>query len=237
MRSGRMALLAFAIVAVAGAGAPAEAEWALDVYGAAAWTQSADLHVSGRDNTGATVDATIFDIKTNTGVTAGLRAGYWIDRLPFVGLGLDFIYFSVPIPAQTASGTGTLTSEIRDEPITINAAGEARVPSVTLPALGFSPEIRLRWPLIMSKAYPQGVLQPYLTGGPAWAFTLTDDRVDVKIGGKVGSGLSVTLVRYLALFAEYRYTFFPGYTLSREAVTYKADINSHAAIVGISLRF
>lgn len=71
MRSGSMALLAFAIVAVAWAGAPAEAEWALDVYGGAAWSQSADLQVSGRDDTGATVDATIFDIKTDTGVTAG----------------------------------------------------------------------------------------------------------------------------------------------------------------------
>ena len=53
MRSGWMALLAFAIVAVAWAGAPAEAEWALDVYGGAAWTKSADLNVSGRDDTGA----------------------------------------------------------------------------------------------------------------------------------------------------------------------------------------
>ena len=108
---------------------------------------------------------------------------------------------------------------------------------MTLPALGFSPEIRLRWPLIKSKDYPQGVLQPYLTGGPAWAFSLAGDHVDLKIGGKFGAGLSVTLVRFVALFAEYRYTFFPGYTLSHDAVAYKTDINSHAAIVGISLRF
>ena len=234
---GCRALLAFAIVAVAWAGAPAEAEWALDVYGGAAWTQSADLDVSGRDDRGDTVNAAIFDIKTNTGVTAGLRAGYWIDPLPFVGLGLDFFFFSIPIPDQTASGTGTLTSEIRDEPITIDASGQARVPSVTLPALGFSPEIRLRWPLFKSKDYPQGVLQPYLTGGPAWAFSLAGDHVDLKIGGKFGAGLSVNLIRWVALFAEYRYTFFPGYTLSHDNVTYKTDINSHAAIVGISLRF
>ena len=119
-----------------------------------------------------------------TGVTAGLRAGYWIDPLPFVGLGLDFFYFSVPIPAQTASATGTLTSEIRGKPITINGAGQADIPSVTLPALGFSPDLRLRWPLITSKEYPQGILQPYLTAGPAWVLTLTSDNVDVKLGGK-----------------------------------------------------
>ena len=232
-----MAILAAPLVAVAWAGAPAEAEWALDAYGGAAWTQSADIRVTGRDATGNSVDAMIFDLKTNTGVTAGVRAGYWIDPLPLVGLGIDFFYFSVPIPAQTASATGTLTSEIRDKPITIDDTGQARVPSVTLPALGFSPEIRLRWPLITSKAYPQGVLQPYLTGGPAWAFSLAGDSVDLQIGGKFGGGLSVNLVRWVALFAEYRYTFFPNYTLSHDNVTYKTDINSHAAIVGISLRF
>jgi opacity protein-like surface antigen len=231
------ALLALSIVAVAWAGAPAEAEWALDAYGGAAWTRSTDLRVTGRDDTGSTVDAMIFDIKTNTGVTAGLRAGYWIDPLPFVGLGLDFFFFSVPIPAQTASGTGTLTSEIRDKPITINAAGQADIPAITLPLLGFSPDLRLRWPLLTSKAYPQGILQPYLTAGPAWALTLTNDRVDVKLGGKFGAGLSVTLVRWVALFAEYRYTFFPGFTFSHEHVGYQADINNHAAIFGVSLRF
>src|SRR3989442_15716802 len=90
--------------AVGGGGAPAEAEWALDVYGGAAWTKSADLNVSGRDDTGATVDATIFDVKTNTGVTAGLPAGYWIHPLPFVGLGLDLFFFSIPIPAPPPPG-------------------------------------------------------------------------------------------------------------------------------------
>jgi len=232
-----IALLALSIIAAAWAGAPAEAEWALDAYAGAAWTESADIRITGRDNTGSAVDAMIFDLKTNTGVAAGLRAGYWIDPLPFLGLGLDFFYFSVPVPAQTASATGTLTSEIRDKPITINTAGQADVPSVTLPALGFSPDLRLRWPFLTSKAYPQGILQPYLTAGPAWVLTLTSDNLDVKLGGKIGAGLSVSLVRWVALFAEYRYTFFPGFTFSHEHVAYKADINTHAAIFGISLRF
>ena len=141
-----MALLALAVIAVAGAGAPAEAEFALDAYVGPAWTRPADVRVGGRDDTGSTVDAKIFDIKSNTGVAAGLRAGYWIDPLPFVGLGMDLFFFSVPIPAQTASATGTLNSEIFGKPISIDASGEARVPAVTLPALGFSPDLRLRWP-------------------------------------------------------------------------------------------
>jgi len=111
------------------------------------------------------------------------------------------------------------------------------VPAVTLPALGFSPDLRLRWPLLTSKAYPQGILQPYLTAGPAWALTLTSDHVDVRLGGKIGAGLSVNLIQWVALFAEYRYTFFPGFAFSHEHVGYKTDIKNNAVVFGVSLRF
>lgn len=233
----RLALLALMVVIVVGAGAPAEAEFALDVYAGAAWTRPADVRAGGRDDTGNTIDATIFDVRSNTGVAAGLRAGYWIDPLPFVGLGMDLFFFTVPIPAQTASATGTLSSEIFGKPISIDASGEARVPAVTLPALGFSPDVRLRWPIFTSKAYPQGILQPYLTAGPAWALTLNSDQLDVRLGGKIGAGLSVNLVQWVALFAEYRYTFFPGFAFSHEHVGYKTDIKNNAVVFGVSLRF
>ena len=233
----RLALLALMVVIVVGAGAPAEAEFALDVYAGAAWTRPADVRAGGRDDTGNTIDATIFDVRSNTGVAAGLRAGYWIDPLPFVGLGMDLFFFTVPIPAQTASATGTLSSEIFGKPISIDASGEARVPAVTLPALGFSPDVRLRWPIFTSKAYPQGILQPYLTAGPAWALTLNSDQLDVRLGGKIGAGLSVNLIQWVALFAEYRYTFFPGFAFSHEHVGYKTDIKNNAVVFGVSLRF
>jgi opacity protein-like surface antigen len=231
------ALLALAVVAVAGAGAPAEAEFALDAYVGPAWTRPADVRAGGRDDTGNTIDAMIFDVKSNTGVAAGLRAGYWIDPLPFVGFGMDFFLFTIPIPAQTASATGTLSSEIFDKPISIDTSGQAQVPAVTLPALGFSPDLRLRWPIFTSKAYPQGILQPYVTAGPAWALTLTSDQIDVRLGGKIGAGLSVNLVKWVALFAEYRYTFFPGFAFSHENVGYKTDIKNNAVVFGVSLRF
>ena len=57
------------------------------------------------------------------------------------------------------------------------------------------------------------------------------------IGGKVGGGLSVSLIRSLALFAEYRYSFFPNFTFSHRDLTYEADINTDNAVVGVSLRF
>ena len=116
MRSWLAPVLACAIVASAGVLDPAEAELAIDLYGGPSWTQSADLRASGRDDTGNFVDATLQDIRTNTGMTFGLRnagqARIPSTTLPFVGLGLDVFYFSIPVPGQTVQATGTLQSEI-----------------------------------------------------------------------------------------------------------------------------
>jgi hypothetical protein len=107
------------------------------------------------DDTGSFVDATLQDIRTNTGMTFGLRLGHWADPLPFVGLGLDVCYFSVPIPGQTVQATG----------------------------------------------------------------------------------LAVSPLKFLALFAEYRYSFFPDYQLKNRNVTYEADVDTHHVVPGASLRF
>ena len=235
MRS-RLTVLLMCVTAI-GIAAPADAEWTVDFYGGPSWTESADLRATGRDDTGLAIDATIFDIRTDTGVTFGLRGGYWLESVPFLGFGMDLFFFSVPVPSQTADATGTLSSEIFDEPITINANGRARVPSVTLPGFAFSPEIRLRVPILTSKAFPKGMIQPYVAAGPAWAFTVEDDDPDLVIGGKIGAGVSVSVLRFLALFAEYRYTFFPNFTATHRDVKYEADINTHNLVFGVSLRF
>lgn len=235
MRS-RLTALLLCVTAI-GVAAPADAEWTVDFYGGPSWTESADLRATGRDDTGLAIDATIFDIKTDTGVTFGLRGGYWLESVPFLGFGMDLFFFSVPIPSQTAAATGALNSEIFDEPISINASGQARVPSVTLPGFAFSPEVRLRVPLLTSKAFPKGMIQPYVAAGPAWAFTVEDEDPELVIGGKIGAGVSVSLLRFLALFTEYRYTFFPNFKLSNRNVNYEADINTHNLVFGVSLRF
>jgi hypothetical protein len=84
-----------------------------------------------------------------------------------LGFDLDVFYLQAPVPAQTTIGTGTLTGEFLGEPISVNASGVASIPSATLPMLGFAPEIRLRWPLMVDATFPHGRLQPYFTGGPA----------------------------------------------------------------------
>src|SRR5262245_19594645 len=135
MRSWRAPLLAGAIAAGVSAPGLAGAEFAIDLYGGPSWTQSTDLNATGHDDRGLAVDARLLDIKSNTGATAGLRLGYWPGFLPYVGIGMDLFFFSVPIPSQTVNATGTLRSEFLGEPITIDGSGRAHIPSVTLPML------------------------------------------------------------------------------------------------------
>lgn len=243
MGTGRMlAVLLSALVGTACLVAPAGAEWALDVYGGVIWVQKTDVHANGSDNTGRAVDATIFDIETNAGFTAGLRGGYWFERRPFpalgldFGLGLDFFYFQVPIPAQTVRATGAFTGTFLGEPIDV-VSGTTRVPQATLPGGGFSPELRLRWPLMASDAFPKGRLQGYVMAGPAWGVTLKGDNVGLEFGGKVGGGVALQVARFLAVFGEYRVTFFPGFEAADSNLKYKIDLNNHSVIFGVSLRF
>jgi opacity protein-like surface antigen len=106
-----------------------------------------------------------------------------------------------------------------------------------LPLFGFGPDLRARWPLMIDAQFPAGRLQPYVTGGPTWAFSLNDDSLKVEFGGKVGVGVAYNIVPMFAIFSEYRYTFYPGFNLTDRHTTYSTDIDTHGFLVGGSLRF
>jgi opacity protein-like surface antigen len=233
-----VALLLAAIVTVWWGVAPADAEWNLDLYGGAAWIPNSDLTVRGQDNNGASINATIFDLDTDPGFTVGTRVSYWLNPLPFLGFDLDVFYMQLPVPHQTTTATGGFTGEFLGKPISVSASGVAPIPSATLPIFGFAPELRLRWPLLVDAAFPFGRLQPYFTGGPAWAFSLKNEQVAVEFGGKVGGGLTFLIKPWLGIYSEYRYIFFPGFELTTDrSLTYKANINSHTVVGGLSFRF
>jgi len=216
---------------------PAHAEWAIDLFGGASWTKSADMDVSGHDSAGLSVRTTLSDVKLDTGFTVGARVGYWFEFAPFVGLGLDAFYFSLPIPAQTVASSSTFSGSFLGKPITFTPSGDANIQAVDLPSAAFSPQIMLRWPLLTSEDAPKGRLQPYLGVGPAWAFTVKSDELAVVLGGLVRAGVAVQVFRHLALFAEYRYSFFPGFELQDRGLTFKTDLDTHHAVGGLSFRF
>ena len=91
---------------------------------------------------------------------------------------------------------------------------------------------------MVDATFRTGRLQPYINAGPAWAFSLNNDTWPWSSGGKSEAGLAFQIAPWLALFGEYRYIFFPGFELTdRQSLTYRANINSHTVVFGLSLRF
>jgi opacity protein-like surface antigen len=235
------ALCAIATLALAALGvgaAPARAELAIDIFGGVSWTKSTDVAVDGIDNTNVSVKGVFSDVELNPGFTVGLRLGYWFEFAPFLGLGLDGFYFSLPVPAQTIPTTVNVTGKIFDKPISSTNSGQVRLPSFELPSAGFSPQLMLRWPLLTSDDLPKGRLQPYVGVGPAWAVTIDTDKAALILGGLVRGGVSFQLFRHLALFAEYRYSFFPNFELKdKSGLHFTTDLDTHNVVGGLSIRF
>ena len=218
--------------------APARAELALDIFGGVSLTESTDFAVDGIDNTNVFLRGVLSNVKVDPGFTVGGRIGYWFESLPFLGLGVDGFYFSLPVPAQTVDSTTDITGSIRGRPITTTTSGQVKLRSVDLPAAGFSPQLMLRWPLLTSNEMPKGRLQPYIGVGPAWAVSIDRDELALVLGGLVRGGIAFQLFRHLALFAEYRYSFFPNFELTdSHGLHFQTDLNTHNVVGGLSIRF
>ena len=232
------AIATFVLATLGIAAAPARAELAIDIFGGVSWTKPADVAVDGIDDTNATVRGVFSNVELDPGFTVGLRIGYWFESLPFLGLGLDGFYFSLPVPAQTVATTVSVSGSIFDKPISSTGSGQVRLPSFELPSAGFSPQLMLRWPLFTSNELPKGRLQPYVGVGPAWAVTIDTDKAALILGGLVRGGVSFQLFRHLALFAEYRYSFFPNFELKdKSGLHFKTDLDTNNFVGGLSIRF
>ena len=228
----------FVLVALGIGAAPARAELALDIFGGVSLTESTDVAVDGIDDTNVSVRGVLSNVKVDPGFTVGGRIGYWFESLPFLGLAVDGFFFSLPVPAQTVDTTATFTGSIRGRPITATGSRQVRLPSVDLPAAGFSPQLMLRWPVLTSNEMPKGRLQPYIGVGPAWAVSIDRDELALVLGGLVRGGIAFNLFRHLALFAEYRYSFFPNFELTdSRGLHFQTDVNTHNVVGGISIRF
>src|SRR5262249_23090089 len=103
--------------------------------------------------------------------------------------------------------------------------------------IAFTPELMLRWPLLVSDQFPTGRLQPYALAGPgAFVSDLGGSKVQADVGVKAGAGLSWQIVRGIAVFTEYQFTHFrPEY--SSDEVKLKLTVDTHHVLGGISFRF
>ena len=232
------AIATFLLATLGLGAAPARAELAIDIFGGVSWTKSSDIAIDGIDNTNVSIKGVLKDVELDPGFTVGLRLGYWFEFAPFLGLGLDGFFFSLPVPSQNVDSTVNVSGKIFDKPISSTNSGQVRLPSFELPSAGFSPQLNLRWPLFTSNDLPKGRLQPYIGLGPAWAVTVDTDKAALILGGLVRGGLSFQLFSHLSLFAEYRYSFFPNFELrDKSGLHFQTDLDTHNVVGGISIRF
>ncbi len=233
-------LLFAAVIVLAGGAAfarPASAEWFLDAYMGAALTPHQDVTLKGTLS-GLAVDAKLHDVEFDTGISTGLRLGYWFPSVRLLGIGLDLSYFKPDISSQTVTPTGTLSDprgKLLDQPLT--AGTPVSIDRDIFHVIAFTPELMLRLPLLASAQFPTGRLQPYVLAGPAVFISyLGGFNVQANVGAKAGAGVSWQIVSGIAVFAEYQFTHFrPEY--DADQVKLKLNVDTHHVLGGISFRF
>jgi opacity protein-like surface antigen len=229
------------LVLLLGAASAARAEWYADLYGGSAYSQHSDFTLLIRPP-GLQADHTFHDVKWDSSTTAGARAGYWLESVPWYGFGLDLFRFDANVPDQTVNSTILgVTSP------TALGAIDVSVTAISLDVL------RLRYSFMRSDAYPKGRLQPYFTAGPAQFRTTATNKnnseltkqsaaSDTTWGYKVGAGASWQIANAIGIFGELRYTHVHTEPVLQSAfsplrVPMTFDLNTRHLIAGVSLRF
>jgi hypothetical protein len=138
-------------------------------------------------------------LEFKAGVSLGIRGGYWLESVPYLGFALDLSFFN------TEEDVSQFPLKLQVYPI--------------------SGLLMLRYPLLTGSAYPRGRLQPYVGVGPG-AFiatakldvpdpvpeNFTSSKTTVGLDVRGGVGFHFTGPRLpgesIAIFVEYRFTYF-----------------------------
>lgn len=162
----------------------ASAEWFADLYVGPAITQNEDVRFKLLPP--FSPKFTLNNMSFDTSVSFGGRFGHWFESFPYLGLGLDVFHFSPDLSSQRVHVCGPVGC-FTDPNIHFDLA-----------ATSISFDAMLRWPLLTSKDFPKGQLQPYLTIGPAIFIARGKDLVatggpatrsdtDISVGAKTGA--------------------------------------------------
>jgi len=100
MRSWRRVVsLVVVSASMALSGGPASAEWFGDLFVGGAFTENSEP-VAKTLVAGVPSTLTTKDIHHSDSITFGGRFGYWIDRFPYLGVGLDVSHFNADVAPQ-----------------------------------------------------------------------------------------------------------------------------------------
>lgn len=237
-----IALLALAIPSQVGA------EAFLDLYLGKTFTHDSDIHIkqSRLANDYTFEGVTFHDNSFKDPPYYGLRAGYFFERHPWLGLGVEFFHFKISAD----------TSEVRPLRGTRNGspvAGAVPVNSVvqrfaithgvnylTLDAL-------FRYPLLTSpERFPRGRLQLYagMGLGPVIAHPeMHIDHVRFQPGYEIAGlgvqgfvGTRFLIFKHLGVFGEYKFTH-SGLSVTVPSGTGRVQENTHHLVGGLTIHF
>jgi len=222
--------------------APASAEWYGDVYAGRSLTLSDDVTV--HSPSGLSIYR---DTELDQSWIIGGRFGRYLDRVPFLGFGVDLFTFSPTIGPQQLHIDGCVPSG------GCSGGQGGTTGRIDVEAIALSLDLMLRLPLLKSETAPWGALQPYITGGvPFFKTTVTprttaqfrnqDGDTDYSVGYKAGAGIAFQVAPSLMLFAEYRFTHTEVSVDLRDSALLKQtplhlNLDSHTAVLGLSARW
>jgi Outer membrane protein beta-barrel domain len=214
--SGRTLLCGIVLaLVIAGPPRPASAEWFLDLYGGAAFTQDADITV----NNGTRLKA---KLKFDTEATGGGRFGYYLTGigLPWLGFALDASYYA---PATSASDV-----EARLEVVPISALVLLRLPLLV------DPEVPMGRLQLYVGGGPSLVATRVKVDAPGFGEHFSDTVAE--LGADLRGGVTFMLTRTFGVFAEGRYLFFST-SSGAHSFGVDLDIETFQALGGLTLRF
>jgi opacity protein-like surface antigen len=219
MAIARRVLVLSLVLCFLGAPARAGAEPFVDAFAGVVFTPKNDVDLR---LDGVRADTTS-DFKDSFSV--GARAGYWFG---FFGFNLDLSYFRPELDPDEATVNGTRVDTETD-------------------VIGLGLNAMIRGQFLRDQGVPQGRLQPYIFGGPTLFFSRFEAElsgagsgketdVSTKLGVTAGGGLTYLFTPLFGVFAEYRFTYNrPEFDL--DGLRIKPDLDSHHALVGVTLRF
>jgi lipid A oxidase len=224
------------------------AEPFLDAYVGKSFTQNNDIHIRqprvGSDFTFENV--TFDDDSFESPIYYGLRAGYFIERYPWLGFGAEFFHFKIVADTSTVRPIrGTVAGSSAAGTVPVNSVVQQfevshGVNYLTLDAL-------VRYPLLTDpERFPVGRLQLYAGVGLGPVIGHPETRIDnirsrpgyelAGLGVQGFAGLRFLIFKYLGVFAEYKFTH-SGLSVSVPSGTGTVTENTNHLVGGLTIHF
>lgn len=144
-------------------------------------------------------------------------------------------------------GIGASLGYFRSSVDLSSATSTAELDFNTIP---FAALAMVRFPILTTDERPNGLVQPYIMGGPAAflsivSFKITqdpltrhDDDVSINFGWLAKAGVNVSITKHISVFAEYGYSsVHRNSNNSSTSSDINSDLQTHHALVGVGYHF